>query len=185
MKENFDSTIYYFLGIIILASAIIIFISRKAALYSYGTMSAALFVMMFVIYTFLRNQPISKITFRVILGIIEHGLPIIILFLITSWLFFINIKYYDKIQRDTISPDYRKYEYFSLGFLIAEILVLLQLIGTLVKIAKKEAAKETENIAEDKATATKMRAGIYLLSTFNMIFVGIMHSIIALFVTDG
>ena len=60
-----------------------------------------------------------------------------------------------------------------------------QYTKNLVKIAKKEAAKETENIAEDKATATKMRAGIYLLSTFNVIFVGIMHSIIALFVTDG
>lgn len=186
MKGNIDATIYYFLGCVILSAAIVIFFSRKATMYSYGTMSGALFIMMFLVYSFIRDKPIEHVSVGVILGIFEHGLPVILLFVVTSWLFFINIKYHERLTRDTISPDYRKYEYFSLGFLIAEIVLLLQMINTMITIAKKEASKAVvPSLEGDKTNVVKMRAGIYVMATFNMIFVAIMHSIISLFVTDG
>ena len=184
MKDKFDMTIFYFLGCVIISSAIVIFFSRKASLYSYGTMSFTLFSLFFLVYSFIRNKPIPKVNFREILGIMEHGFPIFLLFLITSWLFFINIKFYDRIQSGNLSPDYTKYEYFSLGFLITEIIILLQLIKYMATIATKELTKDP-SITEDKVGATKMRAGLYVLTLFNGIFVGILHTIIAYFTTDG
>jgi hypothetical protein len=184
MKDKFDMTIFYFLGCVIISSAIVIFFSRKASLYSYGTMSFTLFSLFFLVYSFIRNKPIPKVNFREILGIMEHGFPIFLLFLITSWLFFINIKFYDRIQSGNLSPDYAKYEYFSLGFLITEIIILLQLIKYMATIASKELVKDP-SVTEDKVGATKMRAGLYVLTLFNGIFVGILHTIIAYFTTDG
>ena len=177
-------TIFYFLGCVIISSAIVIFFSRKASLYSYGTMSFTLFSLFFLVYSFIRNKPIPKVNFREILGIMEHGLPVFLLFLITAWLFFINIKFYDRIQEGNLSPDYVKYENFSLGFLIVEILVLLQLIKYMASIASKELTKDP-SISEDKVGATKMRAGLYVMTLFNAIFVGIVHTIISYFTTDG
>ena len=103
MKDKFDMTIFYFFGCVIISSAIVIFFSRKASVYSYGTMSITLFSLFFLIYSFIRNKPIPKINFREILGIIEYGFPVFLLFLVTSWLFFINMKYYDRIQSGNLS----------------------------------------------------------------------------------
>jgi len=184
MKDKFDMTIFYFFGCVIISSAIVIFFSRKASVYSYGTMSITLFSLFFLVYSFIRNKPIPKINFREILGIMEYGFPVFLLFLVTSWLFFINMKYYDRIQSGNLSPDYTKYEYYSLGFLITEIVILLQLIKYMATIATKELTKDP-SVTEDKIGATKMRAGLYVLILFNAIFVGITNTIIAYFTTDG
>jgi hypothetical protein len=182
MTTNYDSTIYYFLGCVIISAAVIIFLSRKASLYSYGTISSMLFILAFLIYSFIKNQKTTEINMRSILGIIEHGLPIVILLFISTWLFFINIKYFDRIQNDNLSPDYVKYEYFSLGFFIIQIIILMQFVSNLIVIREKG---KTQDVTEEKLFSKKMRAGLYLLSLFNAIFVSIMHVIVAYFVTDG
>jgi len=63
MKDKFDMTIFYFLGCVIISSAVVIFFSRKASLYSYGTMSFTLFSLFFLVYSFIRNKPIPQSKF--------------------------------------------------------------------------------------------------------------------------
>ena len=101
---------------------------------------------------------------------------------ISLWLFFINIKYYDRIQNDNLSPDYVKYEWFSLAFFITQIVILMQFVSNLLTIREKG---KTDDVTNEKVSSKKMRAGLYLLSMFNAIFVAIMHVIVAYFVTDG
>lgn len=182
MTSKYDSTIYYFLGCVMLSAAIIIFISRKASLYSYGTISSMLFILAFLIYSFIKDQKVVEMNVRSIFSLIEHGFPIVILLGISLWLFFINLKYYDVIQKDTLSPDYVKYEWFSLGFFIIQIIILMQFVSNLIVIREKG---KTQDVTEEKIFSKKMRAGMYFLSMFNAIFVAIMHVIVGYFVTDG
>ena len=54
----------------------------------------------------------------------------------------------------------------------------------MASIASKELTKDP-SISEDNVGATKMRAGLYVMTLFNAIFVGIVHTIISYFTTDG
>ena len=179
-SENIDSTVYYFIGCVIISAIIIIFISKKASVYSYGTTTAMLFGLAFMIYSFSKNIEFTNAgSIRRILQIIEFGLPVIFLLLLSGWLFFMNIKYYKRIQSEFLSQDFIKYERFALGFFIIQIIILMEFISNLLNLQKNK------NDTEKKIYSTKLRASLYLLSIFTAIFIAIMNVIIAFFVTDG
>ena len=147
----------------------------------------ALFLMIFV-SIYISNEKNTQVTFesneRGILEdikqlILTDSLPIILTLGLILYIFFINYRYFERINKGLLPDTYNTYYLFSSLLLIAQIAIIVKYLynelDTLSMSTKKPNSKET----------TIIKSLSYILITLNFIFILIMNILLEFFATNG
>ncbi len=157
------------------------------SLWGYGLTGIALFLMIFV-SIYISNEKNTQDTFesneRGILEdikqlILTDSLPIILTLGLILYIFFINYRYFERINKGLLPDTYNTYYLFSSLLLIAQIAIIVKYLynelDTLSMSTKKPNSKET----------TIIKSLSYILITLNFIFILIMNILLEFFATNG
>lgn len=141
----------------------------SSTVYGYSIVAFSILSGIFLSFTLAshdKEDTNSVISFLKLL--IKHSLHPILLFIILLWIIIININFYTKINKGQVTN-----EYFNFSFL-TNVLIIIQIIVLFMFLNEKSSEKKNQ-----------MAQILYILSSFNFVFVGIMNVIVKYFSTDG
>ena len=156
----------------------------SSALWGYGLANMAIFFLMFVqTNVFLKTRGSSGTTMLSNLknlgGAILNILPTLLMFTVFSWLILLNYEFYKQINTGNVASEYKQFSTMSTVMVVFQLIVLFKYIMTINSIGD---AKGVSTKIEEEAS--KYASVSYLLSTLNLVFVGMMNIIIIYFSTD-
>lgn len=169
----------------------------STTIWGLGLTALSLFIMIFMsfhlskstrnVHDTLENNDSSLVFF--IKSIMSDTLPIILTFSIIVYLIILNFIYFKRINANKVTDSYTTYSFFSSALIIAQIAIIVKYMFTLVFINNTNDPKNKQNVSKIHIDAIKNKTMIksfaFILSTINIIFVGIKHVLLAFFSTDG
>lgn len=155
----------------------------SSALWGYGLSSMAIFFLMFVqLHRDIKKKPSSPDSktkaLQGMFSIIVNILPILLMFIVLSWLVLLNYQYYTQINTGKVASEYKQFSNMSTVMVLLQMAIMFKYIYTLIN-SKKESPQKTE------IEASKYSSVSYLMALLNMVFIGMMNIIILYFSTDG
>lgn len=156
--QNVSNITYlnYMTYTLILAGYLVTMYSPRASVVGYSCVVAGLFFYMMIQVVPLTQQ--ANVSFSMFFPF----LPIIVVLGVVCWILSINVKYYKKIDRGIVTPEYKTFN------VLAFLLLLIQL----VLLAKRKTLPYATTLTS-------------LVASFQVIVVFIMQMNLEYFVTDG
>jgi hypothetical protein len=155
----------------------------SASIWGYGLVALCVLSMIMITFTLAtKNNLGEKDNSKIIKVLIVSSLPGLLLFGVLVWLIVLNSSYYKKINEGKLAVEYSQ---FSTMSTIMVILQLLALFKYLIDDYKINQGGPSNNESLNKASKGQMMAVSYLLTIFNLIFIGIMNIVVEFFSTDG
>ena len=153
------------------------------ALWGYGLTGIALFLMIFMSFYLSKKKTLtfeekhSSIT-EVLKSIVLTGsLPIVLTLGTIIFLFFVNYKFFERINKGSLPDTYNTYYLFSSILLITQIgLIVKYLYNELNLLATKDTSYFKETII--------IKSLSYILIALNFVFILIMYILLQFFSTD-
>tara|TARA_B110000285_G_C15127709_1_gene621358 strand:+ start:276 stop:824 length:549 start_codon:yes stop_codon:yes gene_type:complete len=177
------STLQYNINIVFSVIAIafvVLFIDIKAAIIGYSIMALGILGIIFLLFALLGQSQLNQGVGAMIYNIMYNSTPTLIILVILSWLITMVVVNYDRITSDAVPDDF-------LTFLnIANFILIGQFISLKYYITDQLA--NTKNITEGKPApdnGSYTTIMLYLLSTINIVILGICQVIIKYYSTDG
>ena len=100
--------------------------------------------------------------------LLKYSLQPILLFIILLWIIAINVNYYTKINKGTVSESYFQFSSLSNFLITMQIIILFMFLN--------------EKTPERRNQMTQL---LYILASFNLIFAAMMNIVVKYFSTDG
>lgn len=114
------------------------------------------------------NTEKSNEVFAFLKLLITYSLQPILLFIILLWIIAINVNYYTKINKGYVTQEYFQFSTMSNILITIQIIILFMFLN--------------EKTPERSIKLTQL---LYVLSSFNLVFIGMMHIVVKYFSTDG
>jgi hypothetical protein len=149
-----------------------------STVWGYGVIIIALFALITILFSLASKEKktASLDNFGFLKLLITTSFPTLITILISIWILTLNAVYYKKINEQKVAPEFYQFS----------IITTILIIGQLFTLFKPLLISQTDAKAgQSNTNQNKMQYATYIFAVFNMIFVGIMNIILALFSTDG
>tara|TARA_Y100000768_G_scaffold388679_1_gene386106 strand:- start:1803 stop:2348 length:546 start_codon:yes stop_codon:yes gene_type:complete len=143
--------------------------SATASIICYGLVSISIISLIFKTQS--SNQNKNLISF--IIEIIKNSIPSILTLGIVIWILYININYYEQINKGNLTREYKTASYISIGLQLLQLLLIFRI------------AFIKEGGGENNRMSSYMKSVTYLLTILNVMFLGIISIILEYFSTDG
>lgn len=148
-----------------------------ASIVAYSLVIISIVSLLFV-ETALGRDEISDKKISVFLSKILQTIPAFLMLSITFWMLYININYYDRINKGNLT-----YEYGTASF-ISSILQSIQIAILFVSYNTPVSSNDGDN-SFISAAQQNISSLTYLLTIANILFAGIINLILEFFHTDG
>lgn len=126
----------------------------------------------------IENVNENFILFEILKYIINSNLPILLLFGLLIYLIVLNFLFYNKINAKNVADSYYQYfNYSSIIFIISLVLIF--------KYMHNLVSKLLNNNVKDEKNNKLIQSVSLVLSTINLIFIFMMHIVLAFYSTDG
>jgi hypothetical protein len=143
----------------------------SSTVYGYGIVAFSILSGIFLTFSLASKEKISSESNEVVAFIqvlIKYSLQPILLFIILLWIIAINVNYYTKINKGTVSETYFQFSTLS------NILIILQIIILFIYLKEQKEGR--------KSQITQL---LYILASLNLIFAAMMNIVVKYFSTDG
>ena len=155
----------------------------SSALWGYGLATLAIFFLMFVqLHRDIKSKPSSSDSnmknIQGMFSILVNILPILLMFIVLSWLVLLNYQYYNQINTGRVASEYNQFSNMSTVMVLLQMAIMFKYIYTLIN-SKKSTPQAVE------IEASKYSSVSYLIALLNIVFIGMMNIIILYFSTDG
>ena len=126
------------------------------------------------------NENVNEnfILFEILKYIINSNLPILLLFGLLIYLIVLNFKFYNKINAKNVADSY--YQYFNYSSIIFIILLVL-----IFKYMHNLVSNVLNNNVNNEKNNKLIQSVSLVLCTINLIFMFMMHIVLAFYSTDG
>lgn len=126
------------------------------------------------------NENVNEnfILFEILKYIINSNLPILLLFGLLIYLIVLNFKFYNKINAKNVADSY--YQYFNYSSIIFIILLVL-----IFKYMHNLVSNVLNNNVNNEKNNKLIQSVSLVLCTINLIFIFMMHIVLAFYSTDG
>ena len=147
----------------------------NSSIWGYGLISLSIFMTMFLLFALSSktSNNLSLGLFPFIKNLLTDSLPSLLTLLILTWIIYLNILFYKRINQGKVSNEYSRFSLISTFILVIQVIVLLQFL------------REKTSINAKPESYNKLSYAVYGLTFISVIFVGLMNIILAFFSTDG
>ena len=116
--------------------------------------------------------------FEFIRNLISSSVPPLLMLSIIIWLLYININYFDRINSNTLTDEYKNVSFISSGMVLAQLVIVFMGISN-------SQAQPDDGDGVLQALQSNITSITYLLTLSNIMFIGITNIILEYFATDG
>lgn len=153
----------------------------STTIWGYGLTSIAIIILIFISFYLMGQQnkifEEKKINyFHYITLVIKNVLPIFLTLFIIFYLILLNFIFFKRINSNRVSDSYHNFSFISTVLIIIQLILIVKSIYQYIN--KKSKDGETNEVILAKNA-------VYILSTINLVFVVIIHILLAFFSTDG
>jgi len=156
----------------------------SSAVWGYGIVAMSVLAILFITFALATQMTaVSQYnTMDFIMKLAKGSLiPLLMLFILV-WLISINLTYYKRINEGKVASEYNQFSTVSTILVVVQLIVLFKYLRDTFMIEKGGPSGE-KGLAE--ALKSQMASITYVLTTLNIIFVGMMNIVVAFFSTDG
>lgn len=150
------------------------------AIWGYGFTIISILALIFVSVAFTSKMTkLEKNSFSFIYEVFTNSLiPTLILGLVV-WILTLNILYFKRINQNHVAPEYHTYSNISSILIVIQLGILFKYLFDGFKMLNGT------NIDEHKISKERMGLISYLITTINIIIIGILTIILEFYSTDG
>lgn len=152
-----------------------------STIWGYSVIILALFALITILFSLAskekKTESLDNFSFLKLL--IKTSLPTLVTILISIWILTLNAVFYKKINEQKVAPEFYQFS------IITTILIIGQLFTLFKPLLITQTDAKGQPTTSNSTGQNKMQYATYIFAVFNMIFVGIMNIILALFSTDG
>lgn len=151
-----------------------------STIWGYGVIILALFALMTILFSLASKEKKAATldNFSFLKLLITTSFPVLITIIISIWILTLNAVFYKKINEQKVAPEFYQFSIITTILIIGQLFTLFKPLLNTQTDAKGQST--TNNAGQNK-----MQYATYIFAVFNMIFIGIMNVILALFSTDG
>tara|TARA_B100001769_G_scaffold275313_2_gene277119 strand:+ start:3478 stop:4032 length:555 start_codon:yes stop_codon:yes gene_type:complete len=144
----------------------------NASIIGYGLVSISIISLLFKTQSLSNLNPkIEFISF--IKTIFINSIPSLLTLAIVIWILYININYYQQINKGNLTSEYKSASYISIGLQLLQLILIFRI------------AFITDDDDKKLPMTSYMKSVTYLLTILNVMFLGIITIILEYFSTDG
>jgi hypothetical protein len=160
----------------------------STTIWGYGLTCIALIILTFISFYLMKTTLLEKSSdrgtssissFTYIKLVFQHVLPIFLTLFIIFYIILLNFMFFNRINSNKVTNSYYTYSFISTILIIIQLILIVKYIyEDLEGYKKKESNKNDISIVLSKSAT-------FILSTINLVFVVILHILLAFFSTDG
>lgn len=151
----------------------------SAAIIGYTLVIISLSSLLFVQLSLAKPADMKKTgVFEFIRTLISTSVPPLLMLAIIIWLLYININYFDRINSNTLTDEYKNVSFISSGMVLAQLVIVFMGISN-------SQAQTDDGDGVLQALQSNITSITYLLTLSNIMFIGITNIILEYFATDG
>ena len=151
----------------------------SAAIIGYTLVIISLSSRLFVQLSLAKPADMKKTgVYEFIRNLISTSVPPLLMLSIIIWLLYININYFDRINSNTLTDEYKNVSFISSGMVLAQLVIVFMGISN-------SQAQTDDGDGVLQALQSNITSITYLLTLSNIMFIGITNIILEYFATDG
>ena len=170
---------------IIAVGFIVLFIDIKAAIIGYGIIGFCTIGIIFLMFALFSQGQIKESVFSMIYKILYNSTPTLVILSILTWLIVMIASNYDRITSDAVPDDFITFLNIANMLLIVQFVCLKYYITDQLTITKNVVEGNSALNNASKIMSSYSTMILYLFGTINIIVLGICHTIINYYATDG
>jgi hypothetical protein len=158
-----------------------------ATIYGYSITLLSTIILLIYINWLSNKDTIQETSFKSIIRLIKNSMPGLLFISVLIWAIVINGIFKDKINKGNVVNDYSKFEFISTLLIIFQFIIFVTYIYNMsknIKIKYTPLIDSVFNKFSDVFTQT-LPSFIYLFTVVNYLILGIKHSSLQFFSTDG
>ena len=180
--ETAKNIVHYMQGFSLVGFLLMIILGTLAkpatlSIITFGIVTLSLLISVFI--------PISlKQNFGSFKKLLRSNIPVFLTILLAIWTIIINSTYFENINDGSVAQEFYSFSFYSLIIMAAQVYIsFVSLTSFLDVLSQNEGNGEqsTKSLAMKK----KMNTIAYLITPLNIMYLSIMHVILAFFSTDG
>ena len=170
--NNYNVNIFY--GIVIAGFLVLLYDNGYAEIVGYSLITFSIFTIFFITMNFSSSSNTKLSSYQFFLNIISQALPMLFVLFLLAWIIFINIKYYNVIEKGELPSDYTTY-----STIVAWLFMLLLYLFKVYSEKKINPEDSSNKLAKYSGIL------IFLVGIFNFWILSIMQIILKYYMTDG